>query len=206
MILKINKKKFIYLISPNKITTDFYQNLEKVLKTGKVSFFQMRLKKYTANQKILIGKKMKKICKKNNVKFLVNDDPILANRLNADGCHLGQKDTDINEARKIVGNKIIGITCHNSIRLAKSAIKNKASYLAFGAFFLTKTKRTRHKATTKILNEAKKLTKTPLVAIGGINSSNYKNLLLNNANFLAISGYIWNNKKYKPLKAIENLK
>ena len=203
MILKINKKKFIYLISPNKITTDFYQNLEKVLKTGKVSFFQMRLKKYTANQKILIGKKMKKICKKNNVKFLVNDDPILANRLNADGCHLGQKDTDINEARKIVGNKIIGITCHNSIKLAKSAIKNKASYLAFGAFFLTKTKRARYKATNKILNKVKKLTKTPLVAIGGINSSNYKNLLLNNANFLAISSYIWNNKKYKPLEAIE---
>tara|TARA_B110001452_G_scaffold110957_1_gene92054 strand:- start:259 stop:873 length:615 start_codon:yes stop_codon:yes gene_type:complete len=204
--LKINKKKFIYLISPNKITTDFYQNLEKVLKTGKVSFFQMRLKKYTANQKILIGKKMKKICKKNNVKFLVNDDPILANRLNADGCHLGQKDTDINEARKIVGNKIIGITCHNSIKLAKSAIKNKASYLAFGAFFLTKTKRARYKATNKILNKVKKLTKTPLVAIGGINSSNYKNLLLNNANFLAISSYIWNNKKYKPVKAIKNLK
>ena len=105
-----------------------------------------------------------------------------------------------------MGNKIIGITCHNSIKLAKNAIKNKASYLAFGAFFLTKTKRAKHKATTKILNEAKKLTKTPLVAIGGINSSNYKNLLLNNANFLAISGYIWNNKKFKPLEAINNLK
>ena len=206
MILKINKKKFIYLISPNKITTHFYQNLEKVLKTGKVSFFQMRLKKYTAKQKLLIGKKIKKICKKNNVKFLVNDDPLLANRLNADGCHLGQKDKNINEARKIVGNKIIGITCHNSIKLAKSAIKNKASYLAFGAFFLTKTKRARYKATNKILNKVKKLTKTPLVAIGGINSSNYKNLLLNNANFLAISSYIWNNKKYKPVKAIKNLK
>ena len=206
MILKINKKKFIYLISPNKISNQFYQNLREILKTGKVSFFQMRLKKYTANQKILIGEKMKKICKKNNVKFLVNDDPILANKLNADGCHLGQKDTDINEARKIVGNKIIGITCHNSIKLAKSAIKNKASYLAFGAFFLTKTKRARYKATNKILNKVKKLTKTPLVAIGGINSSNYKNLLLNNANFLAISSYIWSNKKYKPKEAIEKLK
>jgi len=204
--LKINKKKFIYLISPNKITIHFYQNLEEVLKTGKVSIFQLRLKKYTIKQKEMIGKKIKKICKKNDVKFLVNDDPFLAKKINADGCHLGQKDKNIVKVRKIIGNKIIGITCHNSIRLAKSAIKNKASYLAFGAFFLTKTKRTRHKATTKILNEAKKLTKTPLVAIGGINSSNYKNLLLNNANFLAISGYIWNNKKYKPLKAIENLK
>ena len=204
--MKINKKKFIYLISPNKITIQFYQDLEEVLKTGKVSFFQMRLKKYTFKQKILIGKKMRKICKKNSVKFLVNDDPLLAKKLNADGCHLGQKDNDIIEARKIIGNKIIGITCHNSIKLAKSAIKDKANYLAFGAFFITKTKKARHKATTKILNEAKKLTETPLVAIGGINSSNYKNLLLNNANFLAISGYIWNNKKYKPLEAIKKLK
>ncbi len=166
----------------------------------------MRLKKYTFKQKILIGKKIKKICKKNSVKFLVNDEPLIAKKLNADGCHLGQKDDDIIQARKIIGNKIIGITCHNSIKLAKSAIKNKASYLAFGAFFLSKTKKTKYKATTKILNKVKKLTKTPLVAIGGINSFNYKNLLLNNANFLAISSYIWNNKKYKPLEAIEKLK
>ena len=166
----------------------------------------MRLKKYSFKQKIFIGKKISQICKKNNVKFLINDDPFLAKKLNADGCHLGQKDTDIIEARKIIGNKIIGITCHNSIRLAKSAIKNKASYLAFGAFFSSKTKKAKHKATTKILNEAKKITKTPLVAIGGINSSNYKNLLLNNANFLAISSYVWNNKKYKPLETIKDLK
>ena len=203
--MKINKKKFIYLISPNKITFQFYQNLKEVLETKKVSFFQLRLKKYSFNKKILIGKKIKQICKKNNVKFLVNDDPLLAKKLNADGCHLGQKDTNIIEARKIIGDKIIGITCHNSIRLTKTAIKNKASYLAFGSFFSTKTKKTKYKASTKILNKAKKLTKTPLVAIGGINYSNYKKLLLNNANFLAISGYIWNNKKYKPREAIEKL-
>ena len=154
----------------------------------------------------MIGKKIKKICKINNVKFLINDDALLAKKLNTDGCHLGQKDININEAKKIIGNKIIGITCHNSLKLAKAAIKNKASYIAFGAFFSTKTKKTKHKASTKILNRAKKLTKTPLVAIGGINSTNYKNLLLNNANFLAISGYIWNNKKYKPFEAIKRLK
>ena len=204
--MKINKKKFIYLISPNKINTNFYQNLKEVLKTKKVSFFQMRLKKYSFKQKIIIGKKIKKICKINKVKFLVNDDVFLAKKISADGCHLGQKDKNIIEARKIIGNKIIGITCHNSIKLAKTAIKNKANYLAFGTFYSTKTKKTKYKATTKILNKTKKLTKTPLVAIGGINCNNYKKLLLNNANFLAISGYIWNNKKYKPQEAIKKLK
>jgi thiamine-phosphate pyrophosphorylase len=204
--LRINKKKFIYLISPNKIYPQFYQDLKKVVKTGKVGLFQLRLKKYSINQKIVIGKKIHQICKKYDVKFLVNDDPVLSKKLNADGCHLGQKDMNIPEARKIVGNKIIGITCHNSINLAKAAIKDKADYIAFGAFFSTKTKKVKYKATPKILNKVKKITKTPIVAIGGINVSNYKKLLLNNANFLAISGYVWSNKKYKPIESIKQLK
>ena len=204
--MRINKKRFIYLISPNKIYPKFYDDLKKVLKTGKVSLFQLRLKKYSFKQKIIIGKIIQKICKKNGVKFLVNDDPILSKNLNADGCHLGQKDMDIINARKIIGNKIIGITCHNSITLAKAAVKDKASYIALGAFFSTTTKKVKFKATTKILNKVKKLTKTPIVAIGGINFNNYKKLLLNNANLLAISAYIWNNKKYKPLESIKKLK
>ena len=204
--MRINKKKFIYLISPNKIYPQFYQDLRQIVKTGKVGLFQLRLKKYSIKQKIVIGKKIHQICKKYNVRFLVNDDPILSKKLKADGCHLGQKDMNITEARKIIGNKIIGITCHNSINLAKKAIKKKADYIAFGAFFSTKTKKVKYKATTKILNKVKKLTKIPIVAIGGINLKNYKKLLLNNANLLAISSYVWNNKKYKPLETIEKLK
>jgi thiamine-phosphate pyrophosphorylase len=204
--LRINKKKFIYLISPNKIYPKFYQDLKKVLNTGKVGLFQLRLKKYSHKQKIIIGRKIHQICKKNKVKFLVNDDPVLSKKLNADGCHLGQKDMSVKNARKIIGNKIIGITCHNSIRLAKAAITENVSYIAFGAFFSTVTKKVKFKANTKILKEIKKLTNTPIVAIGGINFDNYKKLLLNNANLLAISGYVWNNKKYKPLETIEKLK
>ena len=206
MNLKINKKKFVYLISPNKIYKNFFRDLRLVIKNKKISFFQLRLKKYSLKKKFLIGRKVKQICKKYHVKFLVNDDPLLAKKLNADGCHLGQKDMSIIEAKKLIGNKIIGITCHNSIELAKSAVKEKASYLAFGAFHSTKTKKAKYKATTRILNKAKKLTNTPIVAIGGINNNNYKKLLLNNANLLAISSYVWSNKKFKPLKAIENLK
>ena len=139
--MRISKKKFIYLISPNKVYPHFYQDLKGVLKTGKVSLFQLRLKRYSFKQKIIIGKKINQICKKNRVKFLVNDDPILSKKLNADGCHLGQKDMSLTEARKIVGNKIIGITCHNSIKLAKTAIKQKVSYIAFGAFFSLQQKK-----------------------------------------------------------------
>ena len=204
--MRINKKKFIYLISPNKITKNFYQILNEVLKSDKISFFQMRFKKYSLEKKILIGKKIRQLCKNNNVKFIVNDNPILAKKLNADGCHLGQKDMNIKEAKKIIGDKIIGITCHNSIKLAKEAIKNRASYIAFGAFFPTKTKKAKYRANIKTLIKVKKLTNMPIVAIGGITNENYKKLILNNANFLAISSYIWNNKNYKPTEAIESLK
>jgi len=204
--LRINKKKFIYLISPNKIIPRFYKDLKKIFETGKVGLFQLRLKKYSLTQKIIIGKKIHQICRKNGVKFIVNDDPFLSKKLNADGCHLGQKDMSLKEARKIIGDKIIGITCHNSVKLAKVAIKDKASYIAFGAFFSTPTKKVKFKASTKILNKVKKLTKTPIVAIGGINFNNYKKLLLNNANLLAISSYVWINKKYKPIESIKKLK
>ena len=199
-------QRYIYLISPNMITKDFFINLKKILKTGKIKFFQMRFKKYSLKKKILIGKKIQKICKKNKVKFIVNDDPLLTKKLNADGCHLGQSDMNIMDARKIIKNKIIGVTCHNSIKLAKIALNYKVDYLAFGAFYKSKTKKTAYIATTELVNKAKKLSKIPIVAIGGINHNNYKNLLLNNVNFLAISGYIWNNKKYKPLEAIKKLK
>jgi thiamine-phosphate pyrophosphorylase len=200
-------KKFIYLISPNKIKNKtFYTDLALVLNSKKVSFFQLRLKKETYVNKLIIGRKIKRICRKYNVKFLVNDNPKLAKKLNADGCHLGQKDMNISKAREILKNKILGVTCHNSINLAKKAIKGGADYLAFGAFYSSQTKKIKYKANLKILRSTKKITNTPIVAIGGIKLNNYKKLLLNKANFLAISGYIWSNKKYKPLEAIKKLK
>ena len=204
--MRIHKKKFIYLISPNKIKNNsFFHNLNLVLKSNKVSFFQLRLKNESFDKKIQISKRILKICRKNNVKFIINDDPNCALKVNADGCHLGQKDMNINEARKILKNKIIGITCHNSTELAKNAASKGANYIALGAFYKTNTKKRTRKADLKTLGKIKKLVKLPVVAIGGINVKNYKKLLLNKADFLAISSYIWNNKKLKPQKAIEKL-
>ncbi len=204
--MSVNKKKFIYLISPPKIYKSFYTDLISVIKQKKVSFFQLRLKRDSFKKKLLIGRKLKKICKRFNIKFLINDDVFLAKKLNADGCHLGQKDMNILKARRLIGKKIIGITCHNSIKLAKNAVKNKADYIALGAFNYSKTKKVKYKASINLLKKVRRITKLPIVAIGGINSNNYKKLLLNKANFLAISSYIWNNYKMKPEKAIKKLK
>ena len=204
--MKINKKKFLYIISPNKILKTFYEDLVAVLRSNKVSFFQLRLKKTNFKHKLKIAKKAKKICKKFKVKLLINDDPVLAKKINADGCHLGQNDMSIRSARKLLKKKIIGITCHNSLRLAKIAIKNRADYLAFGAFYFSKTKKVKFKANLNLIKKLKKSSNIPVVAIGGINNLNYKKLLLNKSDFLAISGYIWNNKKLKPQEAIKLLK
>jgi len=202
-----NKKKFIYLISPKKIkSNNFYNQLKKIFELNKVAFFQLRLKKEKKKKKLIIGKKIKKLCNKYKVKYIINDDPLLARKINADGCHLGQTDMSIMLAKKILKRHIIGISCHNSKKLIKKAIENKASYIALGAFFSTKTKKAKYKATIKVLNWAKKTTNIPIVAIGGIKFNNYKKLLLNKANFLAISSYIWNNKKYKPIEAIQKIK
>ena len=200
-------KKFIYLISPPKIDSkNFFDQLEDVFKTKKISFFQLRLKKTPKKKILYIGKKVVRLCKKYNVKCIINDDPYLAKQINSDGCHIGQKDMCIHKVRKILDNKIVGITCHNSKKLIKKAISDKADYIAIGAFFSSKTKKVKFKADIKLLKYAKKITKIPIIVIGGIKLNNYKKLLLNKANFLAISGYVWNSKKYKPIEAIQELK
>ena len=203
---KNSKKKFIYLISPNIIkNSNFFIHLKEIFETKKISFFQLRLKKTPKKKILAIGKKIKKICIKNKVKFIINDDPFLAKKIGADGCHIGQKDICIQKARKILQQKIIGVTCHNSKKLIKKAIKNKADYIAIGAFFPSKTKKIKFKANLGLLKYTKKITKIPIISIGGINLYNYKKLLLNKSNFLAISGYVWKNKKYKPKEAIKKL-
>ena len=198
--MRVNKKKFIYLISPNKIKKSFYTNLKIVLRSNLVIFFQLRLKKYSSIEKEKIGKKIKKICKKYKVKLIVNDDPNLAKKIGADGCHLGQKDMNIKEARKILRKKIIGITCHNSKKLIKQAVKDGANYIAIGAFFKSKTKKINYIAKPGLISWVKGFTKIPVVVIGGINNKNFRKLLLHKPDFLAISGGIWNKKPAKAIK------
>ena len=185
----------------------FYNELHQVLKTNKVKYFQLRLKKTPTYNLLKIARKIKKIVRKNNVKFLINDKPLIAKKVGADGCHIGQKDIDFMTGRKILGkSKIIGMTCHNSRKLALKAKKFGAGYVAFGSFFKSSTKKSAFKANLAILRWAKKKINMPIVAIGGINSSNYKKILASGANFIACSSYVWNNKKLNPVMAIKKFK
>ena len=199
-------KKLVYLISPDKIYKKFYIDLDAALSYGNVKFFQLRLKNVSTNNLFKIAKKIRKITFEHRVRFIMNDNSIIAKKTKADGCHMGQLDGSIKTAKKKLRNKILGITCHNSKILAKNAIKNKVSYLAFGSFFKSKLKPNARKADLNILKWSKKNIKKPIVVIGGISNLNYKKLLKSGAKYIAISSFIWDNPKLKPELAIKKFK
>jgi len=199
-------KKLVYLISPKKINNKFYLDLDKVLSHKNVSFFQLRLKKIKKNNFLKIINKIRKITLKHKVKLIINDNFILTSRIKVDGCHMGQLDGSFEIARNKLKNKILGISCHNSKKLAKNAIKYKADYVAFGSFFKSKLKPKAIRANLNILKWAKKNIKKPVVVIGGVSNLNYKKLINNGAKYIAISSFIWDNPKLKPEVAIKEFK
>ena len=199
-------KRIVYLISPNIIKENFYSDLDKVLAFKNVKFFQLRLKNTKRKDLLQITKKIKKITLKHNVKFILNDNFVLADKTKVDGCHMGQLDGSFKVARKKLKRKILGITCHNSKTLAEEAFKYKADYVAFGSFFKSKLKPSAKKANISIIRWAKKKIKKPIVVIGGINNLNYKKLINVGAKYIAISSFIWDNPKLKPELAIRKFK
>jgi thiamine-phosphate pyrophosphorylase len=201
--------KFLYLISPEKIANHkiFLRKLELVFTSNIIRFFQLRIKNQKREKILALGKKIIKLTRKYKVNFIINDDPYITKILNADGCHLGQQDMSINFAKKILKkNSIIGITCHNSKILASKAFANKASYVAFGAFYPTKTKKVKYRAKLSLIRWAKKNIKKPIVAIGGINQKNYEKILNAGANYIACSASIWKSDIKNPLTAVNMFK
>ena len=200
--------KIIYLISPNKIYKSFYSDLNLVLKSKLVKYFQLRLKKKknSSLKELLI--KIKRITQKNKVKLIINDNAKLVKKTNIDGCHLGQKDLDIKLARKLIKNKwnLIQSSESNPLKLAKKAELNKADYIAIGSFYKSKLKPNAIKTSLKTLRKIRKVTSLTIVGIGGINNKNFKKILKFGANYIAISSFIWNNPKLKPYEAIKKFK
>jgi len=198
--------KRIYLITPNILTKKFYSFLPKVLASKKVKFLQLRCKSYSRSKIDIHLRKISTITKKHKVKLIINDDSSFIKKYKNTGFHLGQKDLmEKNNISNLNKKNCFGITCHNSISLAKKALKFKPHYIAFGAFFSTKTKRVKYIAKKDILKKAKKL-KTKIVAIGGITNKNYKELIESGADYIAISSFIWKNKRFNPAQAIKLFK
>lgn len=183
----------LYLISPLEVGGDFPAQLEAALSEGPVAAFQFRVKNIDQHEAAALAEPLQAICAAHDVAFIVNDSISLAKRLKADGVHLGQSDGEVVDAREQLGRDAqIGVTCHNSRHLAMEAAEQGADYVAFGAFFPTTTKEVEHIAELDTLQKWSLVTEVPCVAIGGITTENAKPVIEAGADFLAVSGAVWN--------------
>ena len=192
----------LYLISPLNVTGAFPDRLARALDAGPVAAFQFRVKDIDQHEAARLAEPLQRICADREVAFIVNDSISLAKRLGADGVHLGQEDGDPREARDLLGPNVqIGVTCHDSRHLAMEAGERGADYVAFGAFYPTSTKTVKHHPEPVILSWWSALFELPSVAIGGITPDNAAPLVKAGADFLAVSGAVWNGDEAAAVRA-----
>jgi thiamine-phosphate pyrophosphorylase len=196
----------LYLISPLEVGGDFPDRLDRALAAGPVAAFQFRVKGIDQHKAAALAEPLQRICAAHDVAFIVNDSISLAKRLGADGVHLGQGDGDVAEARAALGPSAqIGVTCHDSRHLAMEAGEAGADYVAFGAFYDTMTKPVSHKPEPVILSWWSALFEVPCVAIGGITPDNARPLVEAGADFLAVSGAVWQGDEAAAVRAFADL-
>ena len=185
----------LYLITPP-VIQDYrlwVPTLESALDAGDVACLQIRLKNMDDDSMARVIDVLRPPAQKRGIAVLLNDHPELAFETGCDGVHIGQEDPPYAQARKAVGpDKIIGVTCHNSRHLAMDAGEKGADYVAFGSFYHTDTKEVEHHATPEILEWWSHVFTVPCVAIGGITVENARPLIKAGADFLAVSGGVWN--------------
>lgn len=194
----IKKSLRFYAITDRKTEDkeEFYKDVEIAINSG-INMLQLREKNISENEFIEESKVIKKMCKEKGVKFIINDNYKIAKLIDADGVHIGQKDGDLSEIRKYLGeNKIIGVTAKNPIQ-AKLAQEGRADYLGSGAIFGTSTKMDATKMTYEELDNICKSVEIPVVAIGGISHSNIKKLKGLGIAGVAISGGIFRQNNIK---------
>jgi len=194
----------LYLISPLDVSGDFPDRLARAIDAGEglVTAFQFRVKDVDQHEAARLAAPLQKICADRDVGFIVNDSVALAKRLAADGVHLGQKDGAVTDARSELGRDAqIGVTCHDSRHLAMQAGEDGADYVAFGAFFPSDTKQTEHRAELDLLEWWYHVFELPSVAIGGITPQNCAPLVSAGADFLAVSGAVWNGDEAEAVRA-----
>lgn len=194
----------LYLLSPLDVSGDFSQRLERAMEAGPglVTAFQFRVKGLDQHEAARLAAPLQAICAAHDVAFIVNDDVALAKRLGADGVHLGQGDAEPRDAREELGREAqIGVTCQASKHFAMEAGEAGADYVAFGAFFDSTTKASEHRPELEILEWWSNLFEIPCVAIGGITPTNCQPLVEAGADFLAVSGAVWNGDEVVAVKA-----
>lgn len=198
----------IYLISPLDVTGDFPERLARVIEAGVknkhgVAAFQFRVKGMDDHAAADLAAPLQAICAAREVAFIINDSVSLAKRLGADGVHLGQDDSDPREARERLGpDAQIGVSCNDSRHLGMAAGEAGADYVAFGAFYPTTTKETKHTAKLSTLACWQTVFEIPCVAIGGIKPDNVGPIVRAGADFIAVSSAIWEGDEVANVQAL----
>lgn len=193
----------LYLISPLDVGGTFPDRLARALDAGPVAAFQFRVKDLAEHDAARLAEPLLRICADRETAFIVNDSVGLAKRLGADGVHLGQDDGSVADARARLGKAAqIGVTCHASRHLAMEAGEAGADYVAFGAFFPSSTKDTKHVAEVDLLTWWSRLFELPCVAIGGITAENCAPLVTAGADFLAVSHAVWGGDEAQGVRAL----
>ena len=189
-----------YLISPPKINKNFnHEIFDKVTDIISVNFFQFRPKYKSLSERFNFVsyhyKEISKICKKKKIKMIINNDFEIAEKFIFDGIHLGQKDKKCKEAKINFGSEfIVGVSCSNSYSLYIEAKRQKADYVAFGPVFKTLSKKKKKINLNKAVFVLKKL-RLPFTLIGGINHTNFMELVKYKPLNLAMINSIWDYEK-----------
>jgi thiamine-phosphate pyrophosphorylase len=182
----------LYLITPPAFEpASFAVQLETAISGGDIACLQIRLKDVPDAAVLEAARILTPIAQDAGIAVIINDRPDLAKQAGADGVHIGQEDAPFTEARRIMGKGIIGVTCHASRHLAMEAGEAGADYIAFGAFFDTKTKVPKARADLDLLHWWSEIFEIPCVAIGGITIENAAPLVQAGADFLAVSAGVW---------------
>jgi thiamine-phosphate pyrophosphorylase len=183
----------LYLITPAAFEPKaFAPTLKRALDAGDVASLQIRLKPADDSAVRRAIDALMPVAHARDVAVLVNDRADIAADMGCDGAHIGQEDMPYKEARRLLGpDRIVGVTCHASRHLAMEAGEAGADYVAFGAFFPTKTKEPAAHAEPEILTWWSELFEIPCVAVGGITAENAATLVRAGADFLAVSSGVW---------------
>ena len=183
----------LYLITPPKIDPAVFPALlGAALDAGDVACVQLRLKDCGDDAIRSAIRELKPVAQQRDVAFILNDRPDLAAETRCDGVHVGQQDAPYHEARRLVGDDaIVGVSCHDSPHLAMVAADAGADYVAFGAFFPTRTKEPKARAAPELLEWWSALMEVPVVAVGGITVENCHRLVAAGADFVAVSAGVW---------------
>ena len=176
----------LYAVTPDLAdTTVLARSIEAAI-AGGAAAIQYRNKRADSALRLEQAHAIARMPRRARTLFIVNDDAALAAAVDADGVHVGEDDSAIATARATVGNdRLVGVSCYDDIERAQAAVDAGADYVAFGSFFDSATKPAARRASIDVLRRAATLG-VPVVAIGGITSSNASSLIDAGATAVAV--------------------